>query len=136
MFASANRFRSLMQRLSLLLVVCALLAKAPFGMMPAANAQGVSFGWCNAVSPDIADEGRALLAAALADRDAEPQVQGTGDTACAFAVATPLAPSPETAGLPAPIAQTEALTSPADYIAPGLGLAAPPPFATGPPARV
>ncbi|RYD49868.1 MAG: hypothetical protein EOP60_12935 [Sphingomonadales bacterium] len=119
------------QHISLLLLACALLLRLPAGFMPQANAQGVAFGWCNAVSPEIAAEGRKLLEQALADRPAKHESKS--DEPCPFAAAA----QPMAAADPFPLLAPGILSAhfhvPQPSPAPGRGLAAPPPFSTGPP---
>lgn len=130
MKASATR-RKGWRRAALLLLACALLLKLPAGWMPEARANGVTIGWCNAVSPGAQAEGQALLDAALKDRPAKHK--SAPDQPCSFAAAA----QPLTAGDPMPeiIAPGEEPLAfqPTPAAFPGRGLVAPPPFATGPP---
>jgi len=120
------------QRLALLLLAFALLLKMPAGFMPQANAQGVAFGWCNAVSPEIAAEGKKLLEQALADRPA-PKHDSKTDEPCPFAAATQPMAAADPLPLLAPVPFSASLYVPQPSPAPGRGLAAPPPLSTGPP---
>lgn len=120
------------RRAALLLLACALLLKLPAGWMPEARADGVSIGWCNAVNSEAQAEGKALLEKALGDRSA-PKHKPSSDQPCSFAAAaqpmTAVSPLPELG----PVAEPRRLFVAALAAIPGRGLAAPPPFSTGPP---
>ncbi len=124
------------QRLALLLVGCALLLRmaAPAGWMPQVGAGQVTLSWCadSGLGGQAAlGEAKALLAKALGKP--APDKHDKSDQPCAFAMAAqPLANAdPLVLSLPSTRAE------PARHVrlapAPGRGLAAPPPLATGPP---
>lgn len=126
---------NLWRRATLLLFAVALLLKVPAGFMPEARAHTVGFGWCNPVSTDAEIEARKLLEAALAPSAEKKQESRASDSQqpCAFAAAAqPVAPF-EPIALLAPIAAKPLALQPILSASPGLGLVAPPPFATGPP---
>lgn len=122
------------RRIALILLACALLLRLPAGLMPEANAQGVSIGWCNAVSGEAMAEGKALFEKALVGKSA-PNQKHTPDQPCPFAAAAQPIAAADPAPLIAPLA-VKPLAPPTPFAtAPGRGLVAPPPFATGPPLR-
>ncbi|RYD49673.1 MAG: hypothetical protein EOP60_13345 [Sphingomonadales bacterium] len=120
------------RRVALLLLACALLLKVPAGWMPEASARGVTIGWCNGVDPAAMAEGKALLERALADRST-PKHETSGDQPCPFAAAAQPIATSDALPVLAPIAAPVPVFVPVLAAIPGRGLAAPPPFATGPP---
>jgi hypothetical protein len=123
------------QRLTLLLVGCALLLRmaVPAGWMPQVAGGHVTLSWCadsgfsgaNAIA-----EAKAMLADALGKPAADHKVP---DQPCAFAMAAqPVSPA-ESVALPQPRPSAERMRHARLEPAPGRGLAAPPPLATGPP---
>lgn len=122
------------QRLALLLVGCALLLRmaVPAGWMPQVSGGHVTLSWCadsGFSGPGALAEAKALLADALR----QPKHDKTQDQPCAFAMAAqPLAPADPVA-LPQPLPAAEPVRHARIAPAPGRGLAAPPPLATGPP---
>ncbi|TGX55853.1 hypothetical protein E5A73_01635 [Sphingomonas gei] len=124
------------QRFALLLVGCALLLRmaAPAGWMPQLGAGQVTLSWCadsGLSGPAALGEAKAMLAKATGKP--VPEEHKKGDQPCAFGVAAqPLAPADPLA-LPLPSLHAEPVRHVRLEAAPGRGLAAPPPRATGPP---
>ena len=129
--------RTFWQRLALLLVGCALLLRiaVPAGWMPQIGAGQVTLSWCadsGYSGPAALREARALLAKAIG-KPAPAEHHKSPDQPCAFAMAAqPLAPA-DALILPAPQPAAEPIRPIPFEAAPGRGLAAPPPLATGPP---
>jgi len=123
---------SIRRRIALVLLACALLLRFPAGWMPEASAQGVSIGWCNAVSGEAMAEGKALFEKALAGKP-KPKQKHAPDQPCPFAAAAQPIASADSAPLIAPLAVKPLALRPVFVSSPGRGLVAPPPFATGPP---
>lgn len=120
-----------MRRVALLLLACALLLKLPAGFMPEANARGIAFGWCNAVSAEAAAEGKALLEKALGERP--DKHKPAAEQPCSFAAAAqPFTTADPLPQLILPVYQAPQ-PQPRLTAAPGRGMVAPPPHATGPP---
>lgn len=123
--------------MALLLVGCALLLRmaVPAGWMPQIGAGQLTLSWCadsGNSGPAALAEAKALLADAIG-KPAPEKHEKSGDQPCAFAMAAqPLAPAAPIA-LPAPLSAAEPLPHARLEAAPGRGLAAPPPLATGPP---
>jgi hypothetical protein len=134
---SASVQQTCLRRLALLLVGCALLLRmaVPAGWMPQANAAGVTLSWCadsGASGPAALSEAKALLAEAIG-KEAPAEHKKSAEQPCAFAMAAmPFAPVDPIAAPPAP-ARAEPVPHVRLETAPGRGLAAPPPLATGPP---
>ncbi|MDV3456822.1 hypothetical protein RZN05_07495 [Sphingomonas sp. HF-S4] len=126
--------RTSWKRLALLFVGCALLLRVavPAGWMPQVSGSHVTLSWCadsGFSGPSALAEAKALLADALG----QPKHDKTKDQPCAFAMAAqPLAPADPVA-LPHPLPAAEPVRHARLEPAPGRGLAAPPPLATGPP---
>lgn len=117
----------------LLLLVAALLARsvAPEGWMPVVNAAGgIEITVCNGTGPDDA----MVLAPDGKLHHKAPGKGQPGDHACAFSGLGIADATPTLIALAAPIASPDAAPAlgPIES-APGRGLAAPPPPATGPP---
>ena len=133
---SASVQQTCLRRLALLLVGCALLLRmtVPAGWMPQANAAGVTLSWCadsGASGPAALNEAKALLAEAIGKK--APAEHKNGAEPCAFAMAAvPFAPVDPIVAPPA-LARAEPIPHARLVTAPGRGLAAPPPLATGPP---
>ena len=125
------------RRLALLLVACALLLRTamPAGWMPEANAAGLTLKWCADAGERAAPAEAATLLAKATGKPLPSKPAHSTDQPCPFAAAAlPLAAG-DAAPLPSPaMAQTAAFVADFPSI-PGLGLVAPPPFATGPPLR-
>ncbi|ATY31194.1 hypothetical protein [Sphingomonas psychrotolerans] len=125
------------QRLALLLVGCALLVRmaVPAGWMPQANAAGVTLSWCadsGSSGPAALTEAKALLAEAIGKK-IPAEHKKSADQPCAFAMAAqPLAPV-DPIVVPPALPRAEPIPHIRLESAPGRGLAAPPPLATGPP---
>lgn len=123
------------QRLALLVVGCALLLRmaVPAGWMPQVAGGHVTLSWCadsGFSGASALAEAKALLADALAKPAADHKAP---DQPCAFAMAAqPLAPA-EPVALPPQLPSVEPVRHSRLEPAPGRGLAAPPPLATGPP---
>jgi hypothetical protein len=120
----------------LLLIVAAMLARsiAPDGWMPVANAAGgIEIKVCNGTGPDDA----MVLSADGKLHHKAPAKGQTGDHPCAFSgLGLADAPPPLLALVaPIPVPDTTHALDPIEA-APGRGLAAPPPPATGPPSLV
>jgi len=118
----------------LLLVVAALLARsiAPEGWMPVANAAGgIEITVCNGLG---ADDRMVLAPDGKLHHKAPADNQG-GDHPCAFAGLGIADAPPPVLAVAAPAFSAPAIPVPdRTPLAPGRGLAAPPPPATGPPA--
>lgn len=117
----------------LLLIVAALLARsvAPEGWMPVVNAAGgIEITICNGTGPDDA----MVLAPDGKLHHKAPGQSQPGDHACAFSGLSIADAPPTLVALGAPIVAPDDAPAldPIDA-APGRGLAAPPPPATGPP---
>jgi len=135
------RHDSCWQRAALGLALAALVLRiaVPAGWMPQATDGGFRIAMCHAI-PDAATRidmaaAQALLDAALDTGEPEPAKQVPGDPDCAFAgFAGPMALH-DVAPLTDTVAPNEArpVFHPYRNSAPGRGLAAPPPPATGPP---
>ena len=129
--------RTFWQRLALLLVGCALLLRiaVPAGWMPQIGAGQVTLSWCadsGYSGPAALTEAKALLANAIG-KPTPAEHQKSPDQPCAFAMAAqPLAPA-DPLILPMPHPVVEPIRPVRFEAAPGRGLAAPPPLATGPP---
>jgi hypothetical protein len=108
-----------------LLAVAALL---PAGMMPVADALHIQVRFCSE---------NPLLAAQtiVIERDGASQLDDMGDNPCPFATLAPVAALlPPNVPLAAPaLRAAETVHGVMAHVAPGLGLAAPPPYPTGPP---
>lgn len=136
MIGAADKW-TLRQRLALLLVGCALLLRilVPAGWMPRGAAGQVALSWCadsGYSGPVALAEAKALLAEAVG-KSAPAEHQKSPDQPCSFAIAAqPVAPV-EPLVLPAPLPAATLPISVRFDPAPGAGLAAPPPLATGPP---
>ena len=126
-----------MRRLALLLVGCALLLRmaVPAGWMPQANAAGITLSWCadsGASGSAALNEAKALLAEAIG-KESPAEHKKSAEQPCAFAMAAmPLAPV-DPVVVPPALAHAEPIPHVRFETAPGRGLAAPPPLATGPP---
>jgi hypothetical protein len=70
---------------------------------------------------------------APAPGDEAPDERQSSDAACVFASIAPLSSPVSTVAFSSPIEAAATVLGATDYARPGLGLAAPPPFATGPP---
>lgn len=134
---SASVQQTCLRRLALLLVGCALLLRMaiPAGWMPQASAAGVTLSWCadsGASGPAALNEAKTLLAGAIGKK-APAEHKKSAEQPCAFAMAAaPLAPVDPIVAPPA-LAGAEFIPHARPETAPGRGLAAPPPLATGPP---
>jgi hypothetical protein len=120
----------------LLLLVAALLVRsiAPDGWMPVVNAAGgIEITVCNGTGPDDA----MILSPDGKLHHKVPGKSQPGDHACAFSGLGIADAPPPVIALVAPIASHDAAPALGSIqIAPGRGLAAPPPPATGPPSLV
>jgi len=127
--------RTSWQRFALLLVGCALLLRmaVPAGWMPQVAGSHVTLSWCadsGFSGASALAEAKAMLAGALGKPAADHKA---ADQPCAFAMAAqPLAPADPVA-LSQPLSVAEPVCHARLDPAPGRGLAAPPPLATGPP---
>lgn len=136
MTRSASVQQTCIRRFALLLVGCALLLRmaVPAGWMPQANAAGVTLSWCadsGASGPAALNAAKALLTEAVGKK--APAEHKSADQPCAFAMAAmPLAPVDPVMAPPA-LLRAEPIPHARLETAPGRGLAAPPPLATGPP---
>jgi hypothetical protein len=75
-----------------------------------------------------------LATGEISDANGAPPAQKQqGDAPCVFATAATLAAPEVTIALPAPLARNAHVAIAAVHAAPGRGLAAPPPWSTGPP---
>jgi hypothetical protein len=117
----------------LLLLVAALLARsvAPDGWMPVVNAAGgIEITVCNGTGPDDA----MVLSPDGKLHHKAPGKSQPGDHACAFSGLGIADAPPPVIALAAPITSPDAAPALGSIeTAPGRGLAAPPPPATGPP---
>ncbi|WP_431470284.1 hypothetical protein [Sphingosinithalassobacter sp. LHW66-3] len=126
-------------RLVLALVACALLVRIaiPAGWMPQAHAGTVRIALCNALpgAPAV-HSARALLEAAIPAPDGDPAPDAGADSPCAFAGMALAVSLPQAPPASAPSRSADRAVPFPDRTgpAPGRGLAAPPPPATGPPA--
>jgi hypothetical protein len=125
------------QRLALLLVGCALLLRiaVPAGWMPQVGAGQVTLSWCadsGYSGPAALSEAKALLAKAIG-KPAPAEHQKSPDQPCAFAMAAQPLAAVDPIVLPLPLPRTAPVQHARLEAAPGRGLAAPPPLATGPP---
>lgn len=131
----ARRLDELGRRLAwLVLLVAVLLARGltPDGWMPVASASGgIELAVCNGLGP----EDRMVLTADGKIQHKAPAKGQAGDHPCAFAgIGIVDTPPPVALAVP-PAFEADAQPSAALAVtAPGRGLAAPPPPATGPPA--
>jgi len=124
-----------LRRVALLLLACALFLRilVPAGWMPQASATGVALKWCGESGRALPDEARAQLAKALGDHGPQKH-DAAPEHPCPFAVAAVALPAPDvSAALAEPYSCDETAPVRLSAVAPGLGLAAPPPFSTGPP---
>ncbi|UYY59077.1 hypothetical protein [Sphingomonas sp. S2-65] len=124
-----------LRRVALLLLACALFLRVmvPAGWMPQASASGVALKWCGESGRALPEEARAELAKALGAHGQQKH-DAAPEHPCPFAVAAVALPAPEvSAALALPHACDDVAPALVSAVAPGLGLAAPPPFSTGPP---
>ena len=131
------RSDGVVRRLMLVVFACALALRlgVPAGWMPAAHAGAIRIALCNNYQGSGAsDAAQALLDAALPQPSGENKARP--DQPCAFAgLGAPLAELGGIAPIAAPWGASDTAPRIAHRaIAPGRGLAAPPPPATGPPA--
>jgi hypothetical protein len=130
-------WRNPWQRPALLLIGCALLLRlaVPAGWMPQFGAGQVTLSWCadsGLSGPGALAEAKALLAKATGEKP-DPAHKSAPDHPCAFAAAPQPLPAVDTAPLPPAPAMHAPRLRPQLLVAPGRGLAAPPPHSTGPP---
>jgi hypothetical protein len=134
---AAHPKRSPWQRLALAMIGCALLLRmaVPAGWMPQAGAGELTLSWCadsGFSGPAALREAKALLADAMG-KPAPDKHDKKGDQPCAFAAAAQPLAAIGAVALPPPAPRADPVPQAHLESAPGRGLAAPPPLATGPP---
>lgn len=133
----AADMRTNWQRLALLLVGCALLLRVavPAGWMPQVGAGRITLSWCadsGLSGPAAIGEAKALLAKAVG-KPAADKHDKKGEQPCAFAMAAQPLAGVDPLALAVQLPRVESVRHVRLKSAPGRGLAAPPPLATGPP---
>ena len=125
-----------------LLAFVALLARAfvPTGYMiaPAATAGSVLVTFCSEHGGELVVDlaTGALSPAEAPSKESGDKKAGKAQPPCVFATAAPLAPPEAAVGVLARASSLEAAKPQPLGLAPGRGLAAPPPWATGPPLAI
>lgn len=131
-----SAFARTMAAFALLAMVVRALIPAGYMFAPSQDGRFVSVVLCSGHDAVLDMQTGAVLDAGAAPSDNSPTNTPRADGPCVFATMAPLAAPEPTAAIPAALRIVVAEAARALSAGPDLGLAAPPPWATGPPTTV
>lgn len=120
---------------ALIVVAFALRAVVPAGYMLASAGKGATVVLCSAQG-SINVQIDPVTGHVTVIKKAPGQAPDRDDPPCAFAALAKVAIDAPVLSLALPVEHATPFVTPAQYLAPGLGLSAPPPPATGPPTSI